>query len=220
MSNLSCQARVVIADDHPIVQRAVSDCLNALPGFRVVLTVASGDELLSVLATHEVDLIVTDFSMQQADEDKDGLRLIAHLLRVHEHTPIVVFTMLTNSGVLSQLCRMGVAGLVGKGEEICELGLVCSRVARGKGQFLSPGIAHKLAAAGSLKPGQADFQLLTQKELEVVRLFSHGTSLTDIARMLSRSLGTVATQKRSAMRKLHVDTNVDLVTCAREQGLV
>ncbi|AOI90150.1 response regulator transcription factor [Burkholderia pseudomultivorans] len=220
MSKIPNLTRVAVADDHPIVQRAVAECLNALPGFQVVATATSGGSLLTELTHHEVDLIVTDYNMQQGEEDKDGLRLVSHLLRVHEGTPVVVFTMLTNPGVLTQLCRMGVAGLVGKDEELTELGQVCLRVVRGGKQCLSSGMEHRLAAAGTVRPGQADFQSLTQKELEVVRLFATGMSLTDIARMLNRSLGTVATQKRSAMRKLHVETNVDLVSCAREQGLV
>ncbi|AOJ05659.1 LuxR family transcriptional regulator [Burkholderia mayonis] len=221
MSNVALQTRrVVVADDHPIVLRAVTDYVDSLPGFRVVASVSSGDALLSTMREQEVDLVVTDFAMHRADDDKDGLRLISHLMRAYEHTPVIVFTMLTNSGVISQLCRMGVAGLVGKEEEIAELGRVCLNVVRGTGQSLSPGMAHRLAVAGSIKPGEAAFNALTPKELEVVRLFTGGMSLTDIARTLNRSLGTVSTQKRSAMRKLHVDTNVDLINCAREQGLL
>lgn len=220
MLNASCQTKVVIADDHPVIQLAVADCLNSLPGFRVVATVASGDGLISELAAQEADLVVTDFTMQQTDDDKDGLRLITHLRRAYKRTPIVVFTMLTNSGVLSRLSGMGVAGLVGKDEAMDELGQVCLRVVRSGKQCLSPGMERRLAVAGVVKPGRPDFQMLTPRELEVVRLFSKGISLTEIARMVNRSLGTVATQKRSAMRKLHVDSNIDLVTCAREQGLV
>ncbi|AOI68789.1 response regulator transcription factor [Burkholderia ubonensis] len=220
MSNVESLIRVVVADDHPIVLRAVTNYIDSLPGFRVAASVSSGSALLATLKEQKVDLVVTDFAMQQSDDDKDGLRLISHLIRMCEHTPVVVFTMLTNTGLINQLCRMGVAGLVGKEEEIGELGQVCVKIVNGATQSLSPGMAHRLAVAGSVKPGTADFQALTPKELEVVRLFSTGVALTEIARILNRSLGTVSTQKRSAMRKLHVETNVDLINCAREQGLL
>ncbi|AFJ89754.1 response regulator transcription factor [Burkholderia vietnamiensis] len=220
MSHVALTTNVAVADDHPIVLRAVTSYFDSLPGFRVAAAVSSGSALLDALREQKVDLVVTDFAMQQGDDDKDGLRLISQLMRAYEHTPVVVFTMLTNAGLINQLCRMGVAGVVGKEEEIGELGQVCRKILNGATQSLSPGMAHRLALAGSLKPGMSDFQALTPKELEVVRLFVTGVALTDIARMLNRSLGTISTQKRSAMRKLHVETNVDLIDCAREQGLL
>ncbi|AHI66496.1 response regulator transcription factor [Burkholderia thailandensis] len=212
--------RVIIADDHPIVQFAVTDALNALPPFRVVSAASSGRELLETLKSQACDLIVTDFTMQQSLHDEDGFRLIARLRRLHPEIPIVVFTMLTNGGILNQLCQMGVAGIVGKDEDIGVLGQTCLRTLTCKHPCLSPGIATRLAEGGDTLPGQRNVSALTPKELEVVRLFAMGVSLTDIARQLNRSITTVATQKRSAMRKLHVATNADLVTYSHEQGLI
>lgn len=212
--------RVVVADDHPIIRLAITDTLQALPGFKVIATVASGQELLDVLQGKECELIVTDFTMQQAQPDEDGLRLISRLRRLHSNIPIVVFTMLTNTGILHQLVQLGVTGLVGKDENLSVLEQICIRSLAGKPPRLSPGISARLASAGNSPSGARSAPLLTPKELEVVRLFSMGVSLTEMARQLNRSITTVATQKRSAMRKLNVATNADLVTYAHEQGLV
>jgi two-component system capsular synthesis response regulator RcsB len=128
--------------------------------------------------------------------------------------------MVTNGAVLQQICRLGAAGVVGKGEDIAVLGQVCRRVLAGdSGPVLSPGVAARLADAAG-EPVSADSApKLTLKEIEVVRLFASGSSLTDIAQQLNRSLTTVATQKRSAMRKLRVGSNADLVAYARDRGL-
>jgi two-component system, NarL family, captular synthesis response regulator RcsB len=212
--------KVIVADDHPVTRLAIIRTIDALAGFTVVADVGSGRDLLHVLSDQACDLIVTDFTMQQSEPDEDGLRLVARLRRLHENIPIVVFTMLTNGGILHQLCQMGVAGLVGKDENLDALERTCVRALTGKRPYLSPGMAARLAETGNAAPGKHPPVVLTPKELEVVRLFGRGTSLTEIARQLNRSITTVATQKRSAMQKLHVTSNADLVAYAREQGLV
>lgn len=212
------EVNIVIADDHPVVLLAVSDALGAIPGFSVVATVQSGAELIDTLSKVRCDLVVTDFTMQTTEADEDGMRLIARLLRLHPDTLIVVFTMLSNGGILHRLCQMGVAGLVGKDEDIGILAKTCQRVVDERRSVFSPGVTARLthagAAAQAFQPGQA----LSPKELEVVRLFALGFTVTEIAQRLNRSVTTIATQKRTAMRKLHLETNVDLLRYANEQG--
>ena len=215
------QPRAIVADDHPIVRMAMKQLLEALPdGITVGASVASGRELLDALENSPVDLIVTDFSMQQDRPDEDGLRLVARLRRLYPATPVVVFTMVTNGAILHQLCLLGAAGVAGKGEDLAVLGQVCRRVLGGEAApVLSPGVAQRLADAAGAPAASGPSSTLTPKEIEVVRLFAGGASLTDIAQQLHRSLTTVATQKRSAMRKLRVGSNADLVAYARERGL-
>jgi len=211
---------VIVADDHPIVRMAIKQLLDSLPGLSVGAVAASGRELLDALERAGAELIVTDYSMQQDNPDEDGLRLIARLARRYPAIPVVVFTMVTNGAILDQLGRLGAAGVVGKGEDIAVLGQVCRRVLAGERRpVLSPGIAARLADAAGEPLAAQSARRLTPKEIEVVRLFAGGASLTDIARQLNRSLTTVATQKRSAMRKLRVASNADLVAYARDRGL-
>jgi two-component system capsular synthesis response regulator RcsB len=210
--------RIVVADDHPVVLTAISDYLNSMPGFKVVAKAGTGAALIEVLRGNGCDLIVTDFSMQGEVEDEDGLRLISRLRRLHPDTPVVVFTMLTNGGILHELAQLGVAGLVGKDEPIPTLGEVCRRALTEPGTALSTHIAERLAKEGSTTDEFQRSQPLSPRELEVVRLFALGLSVTEIARRLNRSVTTVATQKRAAMRKLHLDSNADLIRYAGEHG--
>jgi two-component system capsular synthesis response regulator RcsB len=141
------------------------------------------------------------------------------LRRHYPSIPVVIFTSLTNGGILQQLCHLGVAGIVGKDEELDVVERACLKALSEAQTFLSPGTLYRLALEGNSEEGFRDARDLSPKELEVVRLFALGWSLTQIAQQLHRSVTTVATQKRSAMRKLHVDTNADLVTYAQGQGL-
>ncbi|SPK72737.1 Response regulator, NarL-family [Cupriavidus taiwanensis] len=208
---------VVIADDHPVIQLAVKATLSEIPTMQVAATCSSGKELFAALETLQPDLIVTDFSMERSQGNDDGLRLLHRLRQWRPETPIVVFTMLTNGGLLTRITEMGVDAIVGKHEAPGILRQICIDVLSGKGQRLSPGIAARLSSAGALPGGSAS--PLSPREIEVVRMFATGSTVTEIAGYLHRSLATVATQKRSAMRKLNVTSNADLVTYARDNGL-
>lgn len=209
---------IIVADDHPIVSLALADSLNAIPGFRVIATARSGHELITKLQSHPCQLIVTDFTMQSETADEDGLRLIERLQRMFPHIPIVVFTMLTNSGILSQLRQLGVTGLVSKEETIDDLVAICVRALSEKGPILSASIGRRISH-NDVTMGRANkTKGLSPKELEVVRMFALGLSVTEIARRLNRSVATIGTQKQSAMRKLNIETNAELLRYADEQG--
>lgn len=210
--------RIIVADDHPVVSLALADSLNEIPGFTVIATARSGLELITAIQKHPCHLIVTDFSMQSESADEDGLRLIERLQRMFPQIPIVVFTMLTNSGILNQLRQVGVAGIVSKEEPINELVAICVRALTEKGPILSASISKRLSQNDVTMGGAGRTKGLSPKELEVVRMFALGLSVTEIARRLHRSVATIGTQKQSAMRKLNIETNAELLRYADEQG--
>ncbi|PLP99418.1 response regulator transcription factor [Cupriavidus pauculus] len=207
----------VIADDHPVIQLAVKATLSEIPNMKVSATCASGAELFAALEEHTPDLIVTDFTMGRSGESDDGLRLIQRLKQSSPNTPIVVFTMLTNGGLLTRIREMGIAGIVGKNEAPGILRQICMDAIAGRGPRLSPGVSASMSSIGALAGAGAS--ALSPKEIEVVRMFAAGSTVTEIAGYLRRTLATVATQKRSAMRKLNIASNADLITYARENGL-
>ncbi|PZX20877.1 Two componenttranscriptional regulator LuxR family [Cupriavidus phytorum] len=208
---------VVIADDHPVIQLAVKSTLSAVPDLHVCATCSSGKELFVALAEHRPDLIVTDFTMGRSEGNDDGLRLMQRLRQASPATPVVVFTMLTNGGLLTRIREAGVAAIVGKNEDPAVLRQICLGALAGHRQRLSPAIAGLMASAGARADGAAS--PLSPREIEVVRMFAAGSTVTTIAAYLHRSLATVATQKRSAMRKLNITSNADLVAYARDHGL-
>lgn len=220
MSGVTETVRIVLADDHPIVLLAIADQFSKIPGFDVAAMANSGTELIDVLQKQPADLIITDLVMQgERETDPDGLRLVSMLRRLYPSIPVVILTMTTSGGMFHELCKLGVAAIVSKEEPAHEIAQMTLRAMSSKETILSPKIEHRLAREGSTKRDLANEQPLSPRELEVVRLFTQGLSVTEIARTLNRSVQTVATQKRSAMRKLHVQNHVDLVKYAVMTGL-
>lgn len=213
--------RVVLADDHPIVLHAIADAFSKCPGYAIATTASSGAELLRALSREPADLLVTDLVMQSGDRDgPDGLRLIGMVRRSYPELPLVVFTMITSAGMFSELCKLSVAAIVSKEETTETLTQICVGALASTETIVSPKIRRRIAEDGATTHDLARAKPLSPRELEVVRLFAQGISVTEIAKTLNRSVTTVATQKRAAMRKLHVDNHVDLVKYATETGLV
>jgi len=212
--------RIAIADDHPVIRHAVVDALNGLPRFKVEAAVSSGMQLLNLLASDEWDLIVTDISMDTSQSSTDGLSLIARLRSQYAHVPIVVFTMLNNDDSLIRLSRSGIAGIVDKTDGIEEFRAAVMEVMSNRRPYFSKNIRARLQERLDASTAPGSPQMLTKKEIAVIRQIAAGASLTEIARQMNRSISTVATQKSTAMKKLHVQTNAQLIRYAQENGLI
>jgi len=210
------EMKVVIADDHPIVLVGVREMILRNPGITVVGEAVSPSQLIAQLEQHRPDVLVTDYNMPGDDLYGDGLKLIEYVLRRFPDTQVLVLTMVSNSLILTRLQELGVAGVIQKNylhEEI-QKALVALSARR---SYRAP---EPIATSVSANNQQVDerFSSLSMKEMEVLRLFVAGSSVSDIARQLNRSIKTVSAQKVAAMRKLEVDSDQALLTyCIRAE---
>lgn len=201
------QKTVVIADDHPVY----------LIGLRTVVTTAFGDnftidgeaqtvdQLLALLAEKLPDVLFTDFNMP-GEQQSDGLRLISTLRRKYSQLPIVVITGMTNPGLINSILATGVLAVINKQSLTTELTACLKALQQG---CRPPGNAVSSFSTVAMSP----------RELEVVRLLAQGHSVNHIAAMLNRTKQTISAQKKNAMLKIGVSSDVDLFAYLREVGL-
>ncbi|GAB7526235.1 response regulator transcription factor [Paraburkholderia sp. 2C] len=187
---------------------------------RVAASIASGTELLDALQTGEWHLIVTDLLMYSEQADDDGLHLVRRLKRLYPAIPVMVFTMVHNRDILHELDQMDIAGIVSKSESVGVFTEAVLDVAVHRQPFRSASVQDILRGPHVTTHEPSVRSLLTVKELEVVRLYGAGLSLTEIAARLNRSISTVATQKSKAMRKLGIETNADIIRYAQANRLI
>jgi two-component system, NarL family, captular synthesis response regulator RcsB len=206
--------RTIIADDHPVVLMGARAALEAA-SIDVVGEASNGDQLLELLATRPCDVLVTDFSMP-GGRHGDGLLLLDTVRRRYPRLPIVILTMVNNTAVLQTMHARGATCLCDKRAPLREVALAVRQAAAGR-SFLSATIRKQFDEACSEDP-LADVRL-SAREIEVVRLYVSGLSITQIAERLSRSVKTVSRQKRDAMGKLGIDHDSRLSEYARERGL-
>ncbi|WP_266170456.1 response regulator transcription factor [Dyella subtropica] len=211
------QIRVIIADDHPIVLAGVQAVLERSSDIKIVGEASNGDALIDLLGRCPCDVIITDFTMP-GSRHGDGLPLIAMLASRFPGIPVIVQTMVNNVGVLRSALQQGAAGLADKRSPMTEL-VQAVRAVAAKKTFISASFRERFELTEHADPiGGAS--LPSPREMEVFRLYVGGLSVSQIAGRLSRSVKTVSTQKRQAMRKLGLEHDRDMVAYAREHGII
>ncbi|WP_207869182.1 response regulator [Pseudomonas sp. 51_B] len=201
---------VVIADDHPIVLLGVREIVQRDGRYTIVGEAVSSSELIEQLRKHQPNLLITDFNMPGDATYGDGLKLIEYVLRNFPQTQILVLTMVSNSLILTRLQELGVAGVIQKNQLHQEIEKALTALSKQR-RYVGPASEPRWVTG---EQGQVEerFQSLSPREMEVLRLFVTGMTVSDIARQLCRSNKTVSAQKVSAMRKLDVDTDQALLT--------
>lgn len=208
--------RIILADDHPVVRSGVRMLLEHNSSAAVVAEAGTPEELFAALERMAVDLVLTDFSMP-GGRAADGLSMLGRLLRRWPQTPVIVLTMAGNVGVLQTILDTGVHGLLNKSDALTELTLAVNAVSHRR-TYVGSGIRRLLAADASL--GESPRGALSPRETEVLRLFSSGLTVSEIARRLERSVKTVSRQKMDAMAKLGLRSDLEIYAYARDHRLL
>ncbi|MGE8150675.1 response regulator [Pseudomonas vancouverensis] len=208
--------RVIIADDHPVVRIGLRMLIDLNPSCIIVGEAEGPDSLLSLLATTPCDLLITDFSMP-GNQQSDGLQMLSKVRRSYPTLPIILVTMFSNVPTLKAALAEGVLAIIAKGASAKELPLAIKSVSEGR-RFTSESFRAALlgANAGPLFGSAA----LSAKEQEVVRMLATGMTVSEIAGCFKRSVSTISKQKKMAMQRLGISTDVGLFAYARESGMV
>ena len=205
-------ARIVLADDHPVVRRGLRMLLDAEEGLEVVAEAGDVDTAVRKVRGYKPDVLVLDLSMPGGS----GLDAIPRVLEASPRTAIVVLTMQDEPEVARAALRAGALGFVLKEAADTELVQAVHAAAAGR-SYLNPRI-------GSLIAVQADVAApppggLTDREVEVLKLIALGHTNAEIAAKLYLSVRTIETHRTHIQRKLGTTTRAELVAYAREHGL-
>lgn len=199
--------RVVLADDHPVVLKGINLALTKDGFADVVGEAQSPDELLAVLAAQPCDALITDFSMPEPG--RDGLALLAEVRRLYPSLPVMVITTLANPALYREILEIGVRGLIGKSGDAREIPEALQRIVSNH-VYLGASVREMIMTPPGEPVGKGTLADLSPRELEILRLFAAGNSVTDIARATGRGLSTVSQQKTNAMRKLRLETDAEI----------
>ncbi len=207
--------RIIIADDHPVVRLGVRSLVEMQGRFKVVGECDNPDSLIRTIEHTPADLLLTDFAMPSGPI-ADGQAMLSMIRRRSPALPVVLLTTFTNIPSLRIALNAGVRGIIDKSEPMERIPDALS-VVLGGSIHLSPRLRDAMQAEGE-HTGTAAVRV-SPKELEVLRLYVSGASVSQIATRLGRTVSTISRQRIMAMDKLGVRTEADLFTYAYEQGL-
>ncbi|PNW90685.1 response regulator transcription factor [Burkholderia pseudomallei] len=208
--------KVVIADDHPAVLTGLLHALAPVSSIEVVSACKNSTELLAALNEYPCDVVISDYNMPD-DNFGDGISLFSYIQRRYPSTRLIALTMISNPAIIHNLISHGISTVLSKSDEIGHI-IAAIHASYAKGSYLSPTI-ETIVNSGHGKSPDGEVQL-SPREIEVVRLFTSGLSVNEIANRLKRSKQTISSQKANAMRKLGVNSDIDLLKYALKAKLV
>lgn len=206
------EIRILVADDHVVLRTGLRMLLNAQPDIKVVGEAGNGSEVLQLAAALQPDLILLDLSMPGLG----GLETLPLLRKVVPSTRILILTMHDDESYLRQALHEGVAGYVLKKAADSELIAAIHAVMRGE-LYVHPSLTRILLE--DLLPDKPSaienpWELLSDREKEVLELVARGHTSAQIAEKLNLSPKTVETYRGRGMEKLGLRTRAALVQFA------
>lgn len=205
--------KILLVDDHAIVSDGLQALLQVVDGLEIVNKLASGDFALAYLKQHEVDLLITDYSMP----DMDGLTLVKKARQIKPELKIIVLSMHDEVVIIREMLSAGVDGYVLKKYAQQELVNAIEMVINGK-QYWSAEVNKALLS--SLLPQEMPENQITERELEVLRLLAQELTSKQIADKLFISERTVETHRKNLMRKTGANNGIGLMRYAYSKKLL
>lgn len=213
--------QIAVLDDHPLIGKAMQYRLAQESQLDLAGAFAQRQQLMSFLQRHPIDILVLDYML--GEDQLDGLQMVKQLRLHYPQLKILVSSAVEKPAIVQLLLKAGVQGFVGKSHDQEVLIDAIHQICRGK-RFLTPDMMLELDKFQEsdremhdyLTPRQAgdDITLLLRelspREIEVIRCYLDGLSITQIAGKYARSRKTISGQKQTALRKLGLRSDLEL----------
>jgi DNA-binding NarL/FixJ family response regulator len=206
--------RILVADDHPIVRSGLKKVLDAQPDLEVVAEAEDGAEAVRKALADDVHLAILDVSMPKAT----GIQAAAELHKRKPEMRLLMLSMYDSEQYLFESLKAGASGYVLKSHADHDIVDAVRRTMRGQ-SFLYPSAISTLVKDVSDR-GEEKFDVLTPRELQVVKLIAEAYTSKEIAQQLVISVKTVERHRQNILDKLGMSDRVELTRYAIRRGLI
>lgn len=211
--------RVLLADDHSIVRRGMRSLLETEESVEVVAEAADGLEALRLCEEFHPDLLILDVAMPRLN----GIDVAARVQKMQPPPLAIMLSMHLDESYVMRSINAGARGYLLKDATDEDLIPAIRAVAAGK-SFFSPAVSGVLAAEyveQLQERGLTDsYDLLTDREKEVLQLLAEGRSNKEVAVLLEVGLSTVETHRGNLMQKLNLHSTAEIVLYAMRKRLI
>ena len=211
--------RILIADDHGIVRKGLRLQLEQNTDFEVVGEATEGREAVRMAEELVPDVVIMDIAMPNLN----GIQATTQLVKKNPQIGVIILSMYSDETYLMRTLAAGAKGYLLKDSADVDLHRAVEVVAQGK-PFFSPAIADTLLEDYMRQLHQRGLQdsydLLTEREKEILQLLAEGKSNKDVAGILNLSPNTVETHRTRIMQKLDLHSTADIVLYAVRKGII
>jgi len=213
--------RLILVDDHQLVRTGIANLLSGEPSFEIIGEAADAKELFELLKQSQPDIAILDIALP-------GISGIEITKKLHNEFPgirILILSMHTSEEFIFNAINSGARGYLPKNTSRKELIEAIYAINRGE-EYFAESISNVILKS-YIKKAKSDLQedennenLLSKREIEVLRLFAEGMTNQEIADKLFISIRTVESHKNHIMARLELKTTVDLVKFAIRNNIV
>ena len=211
--------KILIADDHAVVREGTRQILEREPDLEVVAEAGDGEEAVRLAGTSKPDVAIIDISMPKVD----GIEATRQIKALYPGITVLILTAYDDDQFIFSLLEAGAAGYLLKSIRGRELIDAVRAVYAGE-SVLHPSIARKVLNRFVSTPDKPKerkpSEVLSEREMEVLRLATKGLTNQDIAKQLYLSIRTVQAHLGHIFNKLKVSSRTEAVVYALKEGWV
>ena len=209
--------RILIADDFPVVRSGLRRLLDSKPDLEVVAEAADGHEAVEIALKEDIHLAIFDVSMPRMT----GIQAAAELHKRKPEIRLLMLSMHDSEQFLFEALKAGASGYVLKSGADTDIVDACRAAMRGE-SFLYPSAVTTLVRDYVERGGRGEeqFDVLTPRELEVLKLIAEAHTSKEIAELLFISIKTVERHRQNILDKLGMRDRVELTRYAIRRGLI
>ncbi len=213
------EIRILLADDHGIVRKGLRFILERQSGMEVVGEASDGREAVKLAEELAPHVVIMDVAMPQLN----GIDATAQIVKTHPKTGVIILSMYSDEAYLVRALSAGAKGYLLKESAEVDLLRAVQVVAHGR-PFFSPQIAQTLLEdymRTMQQRGLEDsYEVLTDREREVLQLLAEGKSNKEVASILDLSTYTVETHRTNLMQKLNLHNTAEIVLYAVHKKII
>jgi DNA-binding NarL/FixJ family response regulator len=211
--------RILLADDHGVVRQGLRAVLARDASLEVIGESADGREAVRLAEALQPHVVIMDISMPQLN----GIEAAKQIVKANPRTQIIILSMHSDETYLIRALQAGVKGYLLKESAEEDLIRAVRMVAQGK-PFFNPAVTSALLADYMRDMQQRNLQdsydLLTEREKEVLQLLAEGKSNKETATVLDVSPSTVETHRTNLMQKLGLHNTAEIVLYAVRKKII
>lgn len=207
--------RVLIVDDHSVVREGIKQLLREEFPDCAVAEARNAEEASRVIQSQEWDLLILDLSLP----DRSGMDVLKEAKRKMPSVPVVVLSMHTEEQFAIRALRAGASGYVTKESASDDLITAVRQSCAGE-QYMSPGIAQRIALRSTNDESHVGPEDLTDREYYVLLQLASGKSVGELADQMALSNKTVSTYRVRLLEKLKLRNDAELTRYAIAQKLI
>jgi two-component system, NarL family, response regulator LiaR len=208
--------RIVLADDHVILRQGTRQLLEHEPDIEVVGEASNGTEAVELVSKLKPDIVIIDVAMP----GMNGIEATKKIKELLPGTKILVLTGYDYDEYIFSLLEIGAAGYLLKDVSGDDLVGAVRAVYQGE-PVLHPTVMRKLMnrfKTPTTRQTETPIDVLSEREMEVLKLAVSGKSNKDIADALNISLRTVQAHMRSIFNKLGVGSRSEAIVSGLKKG--